>query len=127
MKKFEGDLPDKALLETKYGESWSINIEKIGKDYSLTHGWTQFVNYHQLEMCDLLLFKPIPEEKLAFRVFMFGTSACEKELSFDTQCDPPSNSDPEDLAKHAQEYTPSPSTSMASLGILPLSPFFPCS
>lgn len=123
MNKFEGDFPDKALLETKYGESWSIKIEKIGEDYCLSHGWAQFVNYHQLEMCDLLLFKLIPEEeKLSFRVIMYGPNACEKELSFDTQCDPSANSDP---AKHPQEYSPSSSTSMASPGIFPLSPFFP--
>lgn len=113
VKKFEGVLPDKALLETKYGESWSINIEKIGEDYCFNHGWAQFVSYHQLAMCDLLLFKPIPEEKLAFRVLMFGPSACEKEITFDTQCDSLSNSDPENIAKH-QEDTSSSSTSMAS-------------
>ncbi|KAL3525738.1 hypothetical protein ACH5RR_014110 [Cinchona calisaya] len=88
VKTFEQILPERTLLQTKSGETWSVKIERIGEYYCFTDGWPNFVKDLELIIGDFLVFWLILGEKSIFRVAMYDITGCEKELNSSGNIDP---------------------------------------
>ncbi|KAL3525740.1 hypothetical protein ACH5RR_014112 [Cinchona calisaya] len=92
---YEHMLPERALLRTESGKTWSVKIERIEGLYCFTRGWTKFVNDLELELGELLIFWLILEEKNVFEVAVCGTTGCNKFLNSASASHVPVNFEPE--------------------------------
>ncbi|CAL0323769.1 unnamed protein product [Lupinus luteus] len=66
------------------GHIWPVRLVKQDNDLFFHHGWPTFVEDHQLECGDLLVFRY--DGHLHFTVQVFDKSRCEKETAFHSQC-----------------------------------------
>ncbi|KAI3946040.1 hypothetical protein MKX01_024796 [Papaver californicum] len=79
IKYFNGKLPDKMILRSPTGRSWTIKMKKSGNKYLFFNkGWPEFVHAHSLQNTDIVVFKCQGNSK--FHVKIYAKTGCEKEL-----------------------------------------------
>ncbi|KAI9104289.1 hypothetical protein K1719_022861 [Acacia pycnantha] len=77
-KVFGTEAPKKAILETYYGKSEEVEVEKHENLFYFCEGWSKFVENNKLESGDFLVFKYLSDCS-KFKVKMYGKTCCEKE------------------------------------------------
>ncbi|KAM7252364.1 hypothetical protein ACFE04_024247 [Oxalis oulophora] len=81
MKHFNGELPKITTLKSSKEKSWGVLMEKSEKGYFFSKGWSKFVNDHDLQIGDSLVFWLITNS--SFEVVIYdGDNACVKDTSF---------------------------------------------
>ncbi|KAI3895759.1 hypothetical protein MKW98_025550 [Papaver atlanticum] len=79
IKHFNGKTPDKLILQSPTGRSWTIKMKKYcNKELFFYYGWPEFVHAHYLQHEDFVVFKYKGHSK--FHVKIYAKTGCEKEL-----------------------------------------------
>ncbi|XP_054781843.1 putative B3 domain-containing protein Os03g0621600 [Prosopis cineraria] len=84
------DVPKKAMLETYYGKSEEVEVEKRENRVFFCKGWSKFVEDNKLENGDFLVFKYMSDYS-KFKVKIYGKTCCEKECYNDVAGDQTNN------------------------------------
>ncbi|KAI5659228.1 hypothetical protein M9H77_28021 [Catharanthus roseus] len=72
----KGNLPAKVFLRDRYGNLWTVDVEKIGNELFLVGGWSTFVLENSLELGDFVVFEPGSHN--TFNVKILGKNSVEK-------------------------------------------------
>ncbi|KAI9104384.1 hypothetical protein K1719_022956 [Acacia pycnantha] len=75
---FGKEAPKKAILETYYGKSEEVEVEKHENLFCFCEGWSKFVVNNKLEIGDFLVFEYLSDCS-KFMVKIYGKTCCEKE------------------------------------------------
>ncbi|PIA52393.1 hypothetical protein AQUCO_01000338v1 [Aquilegia coerulea] len=78
IKNFNGDVPKQFILTSSTRRFWEVFVKKIDNNLFLSEQWPIFAKDNALEFGDLLVF--IYNGNLEFRVKIFGSNACEKDV-----------------------------------------------
>ncbi|XP_054781825.1 putative B3 domain-containing protein Os03g0621600 [Prosopis cineraria] len=70
------DIRSKTSLEA-FGKSAQVKLEKLGKRFYFSNGWSEFVKASNLEVGDFLVFKYFPYHS-KFKVTVYGKTCCVK-------------------------------------------------
>lgn len=76
---------EEAILESCIGK-WKMGLSRNCENdlICFRQGWPEFVDRHALSIGDFLVFEPTNRVKhLHLHVYVFDSSACEKELSIE--------------------------------------------
>ncbi|KAI9104372.1 hypothetical protein K1719_022944 [Acacia pycnantha] len=99
-KVLDKEVPKKAILETYYGKSEEVEVEKHENRYCFCKGWSKFVENNKLESEDLLVFKYLSDCS-KFKVKIYGKTCCEKEHYYPSETG--KNEDERDGRKRKRE------------------------
>ncbi|XP_065871605.1 B3 domain-containing protein At1g49475-like [Euphorbia lathyris] len=75
VKKIGNCLSDSITLKVPNGETWEVEISKVGEEVWLGKGWVEFSEHHSLKYGHLLMFKY--QGNSQFNVLIFDMSATE--------------------------------------------------
>ncbi|PKA60953.1 B3 domain-containing protein [Apostasia shenzhenica] len=73
---FSGELLDAVELKVPSGDKWHVGLRKTNDGVALERGWKNFIEDHDIQENDTLLFKY--DGISSFLVLMFDPSGCEK-------------------------------------------------
>ncbi|KAI9104288.1 hypothetical protein K1719_022860 [Acacia pycnantha] len=99
-KVLDKEVPKKAILETYYGKSEEVEVEKHENRFCFCKGWSKFVENNKLESEDLLVFKYLSDCS-KFKVKIYGKTCCEKEHYYPSETG--KNEDERDGRKRKRE------------------------
>ncbi|KAI9104344.1 hypothetical protein K1719_022916 [Acacia pycnantha] len=99
-KVFGTEAPKKAILETYYGKSGEVEVEKHENLFYFCEGWSKFVENNKLESGDFLVFKYLSDCS-KFKVKIYGKTCCEKEHYYPSETG--KNEDERDGRKRKRE------------------------
>ncbi|XP_042389230.1 B3 domain-containing protein Os01g0723500-like isoform X1 [Zingiber officinale] len=68
------------FLHGPSGSKWTVELRRNREGTFLASGWSKFVKDHSLKECEFLVFRY--DGNMHFTVFLFDTTACEREDAF---------------------------------------------
>ncbi|XP_043710117.1 putative B3 domain-containing protein At5g66980 [Telopea speciosissima] len=74
---FNGLIPNKAILRSRNGRVWHVELEQVDNNLFFQNGWKGFVKDQSLKLGEFLVFKY--DGNSVFNVKIFGTNGCEKQ------------------------------------------------
>ncbi|XP_042507251.1 putative B3 domain-containing protein At5g66980 [Macadamia integrifolia] len=74
---FNGLIPNKAILRSRKGRIWHVELEQVDSNLFFQDGWKGFVKDQSLKLGEFLVF--IYDGNSVFDVKIFGINGCEKQ------------------------------------------------